>query len=533
MIRRQACVLILAVAALAGCEKKVVGPGDGAGQLPSRAKAVGEFPDNPLLASAPADAPYAFATFLPLPTAAITKWVNLVKPIWKKAFSQVAPSDDSQEAIISRDILAAVDTLDLTKIEQYGFSLKARLVFYGDGAYPVMRGELADGKKVFDLVNLLAARWKATLPAPSERAGGHYWLIDGSGDFGVLVAIMPKELIAAAAPRAQLEAHLATLLGEQKPAQSLTTASFKAIAERDGYTGHGVGFVDVVKVGAMVAQHLTAPDCAPAIAKLAGQLPRVTIGYDDFAVNHFAFGMVLELAPAALAELRGVTGKLAGLDRLLAGKPAAAFAVAADLEHGRTALGRVATVISDLGTRCQAPPLMETGGKLSEAAGRPLPPFLAGLHGGYAVLTDIVLDQRMQPTKLDGFASIQLDHAGNVLQLAKAKMPQLEIPADGKAHPLPAGVMPLPGFAAASEKAIGIGIGTGGEAKAVEVLGGTPAPAPLAVMAFDYGRMGDLLPVAQGEDGEQMRAIFKMLGRVVMQVVVDERGLVFWSSLDQ
>jgi hypothetical protein len=123
----------------------------------------------------------------------------------------------------------------------------------------------------------------------------------------------------------------------------MTTAQFRALAERDGFTGQGLGFVDLARVGALVADAAgAAPDCLAAVTAIAKRAPRLAVGYDDFTLHRLAFGMVLELAPDVLADARGLSGSLAGLDRLLGQKPAMAMAVAGNIEHGRTVLARVA-----------------------------------------------------------------------------------------------------------------------------------------------------------------------------------------------
>jgi hypothetical protein len=537
MLRRHACVTVLVlVAAVAACENHAVVASGGGTLLASRAAAVGEFPDNPLLAFAPADTPYAFASFKPVPLDVIRKMTAMARPIWRRAFtrsmSQISGADDSDnERRIAKDVFDALDTLDVKTFEDQGFSARARFAIYGIGPYPVFRVELASGDRVFNLVKRTAEHWHQPAPPPTERAGRRYWLF-GNKTMAFFVAIAPKELVVAIAPRSVIDGNLADLLGEQPAPNRMTTAQLRAIAERDGFTGQGVGFIDLVRVGALVTTAAgAAPDCVAAVAAIAKRAPRLALGYDDVTLHRIAFGMVLELAPEALADARGLSGSLAGLSRLLGQKPAMAMAVAANLEHGRTVLAHVAGALGDLGQRCGVPSFVDGVEKLAAIAGRPLPPEIAGLRGGFVVVNSLKMGPH-GPESIDGFGSLQLDHTGALLKDASREVPDLVVQPDGKAHALPP-ASPFPGHVAANEHAIGVGLGPNSATAATGALEGTPAPAPLAVIVFDYARMGDLILASQtGAEAEDVRAVIQAFGLATIQLLVDARGVVSWMSFE-
>jgi len=519
-------------AALAGCKSSSAVSAGAEPQLPSRAAALGEFGDNPMLAFAPADAPYAFATFKPYPIDVIRKTTAMFGPLWRRAFAaSMSQAPDSLDQRVAKDILDVLDNLDVKSFEEHGFSAKARFAIYGLGAYPVFRVELSNGDRVFDLVRRTAERWNEKLPAPTERAGRRYWSVDLPA-MGLFVAIAPKELVVAVAPRGVIDGNLAALLGEQRPASSLTTAQFRALAERDGFTGQGVGFVDLPRVGALVANAAgAAPDCRAAVAAIARRAPRLAVGYDELTPHRLSFGMVLELAPEVLADARGLAGSLAGLDQLVGQRPAFAIAAAGNLEHGRTILGRVAGTLQDLGQRCQMARLVDGVGDLAEAVARPLPPVVAGLRGGFVVVNNLKLGPH-GPESIDGFGSLQLDDTGELLKLARGKLPNFDLQPDGKVHPLPSSI-PYPGHIAVSEHAIGVGIGSNSATTATGALQGKPEPAPLALFMFDYSRLGDLVLASEhGVEADYMRDIIKAFGLATFQLLVDARGVVVWGAFE-
>jgi hypothetical protein len=531
MMRRAACVTVLVVAAVAGCEKKPAALGDGASSMPTRAARSGDFPENPLLAYAPADSPYVLATFKPVPAELFQKLIKMFSPAWHQVAGKLGPDGtDARDKKIADDLLAVLDRLDVKTIEDQGFSTKARFVIYGLGAYPVWRAELLDGAKVNNLVTLAALRWDVKLPPATDHAGGRYWIFEPGPEAAIFVGVFAKEVVLAIAPKDQLTANLANLTGDQKAATPLTTAQLKAVAERDGFTGQGVGYVDLVRVAAMLPQR--SPECGAAVVALAKRMPRIAFGYDDLTPTRMAGGMVAELAPDVLGDARSMTGKLAGVDRLLASKPMMAFAVSLDLEHARTAVGRVAGVFADLGQRCDLATMSDAATKAGAALAKPLPPFLAGVHGGYAVVKNFRMTQG-KPDLMEGFASIQADHAPELVKLAQAKLPGFELPADGKAHALPANASPIPGHVASSEHAIGVALGPTSEADAVAALGGKAAPAPLLAIAFDYSRMSAFLPdMNSGPETAMIRDVISHFGVLAAQLLIDDRGFVWWGSFD-
>jgi hypothetical protein len=302
----------------------------------------------------------------------------------------------------------------------------------------------------------------------------------------------------------------------------------KDLAQRDGFTGQGLGYADLQKVAA-IADHDRTPDCRDAIAKLVAHAPRFVFGYRDLTPQQTTAGVVLELAPDALAAAKTATGSLAGLDRLASAHPAMAFAVAGDLAHARALLPALASTAEDLGKRCEAPELAGFADKLRTAATAPIPPMFDGLHGGIVVVDRMKRDG-VAFSSLDGYALIHADHAADLVKLISAKVPGLDLPLDGKAHPLPAAGLPVPANAAATSDALAIGLGAD-SGKVTDLLGGKPQPAPLALMIFDYQRIGDLIP-SNPDDPQSVdvKQLMSALGVLNMQFSVDDRGVVAWMT---
>jgi hypothetical protein len=510
---------MVAVVVAIVCAPGVASAG-GAAPLASRAAKTGDIPDNPLLASVPADTPYVFASFKPVPLEAQRGLVDVFAPIARKAFTDYMAAANPTEQRTGRQVLKDIAALDVKRFEQVGFTIGARFAFYELAGHGVLRLELASGDRLFKFVE----HWNDGAEAPVERAGRHYW-ISASATGPVFLGIGPRELVVTFAPRDVIQANLDLLLGIQRPAKSLTTVQLRALAQRDGFTGQGVGFVDVARAGARIAALLGAGDgCSAALAEVARRVPRIAVGLDDITPRRFSLGVVMEVAPAVVAELRGLSGALAGFDRAIGQRPLVAFATAANVERVRPLLGRVGGSLGELGRACQISGMGEAMDKLAAAAARPLPPFLAGLRGGFAVVNDIKLGPN-GPESVVGFGSVQLDHTGGLAKLA----PNIEIKPDRKPRSL-AKLAPWPGHLAASETTLGLAFGPKSEATVVDLVNARPVPAPLAVFQLDYPRIASIAPNFTADSNE--RRVAEALGLTTMQLVADDRGLVVWTSFD-
>src|SRR5438270_13405141 len=146
--------ICLVICGLVACEKNSTSNDSAAADLPgTRASALGDFADNPMLASVPSDTPYAFATFKPIPPEYIHKWSAMIGPMMTKLRSAPGADADAFRALADE-----IGTFDMKRFEELGFSAKARAVIYGIGVYPVARIEIANGDKVFDFVQRMAKR---------------------------------------------------------------------------------------------------------------------------------------------------------------------------------------------------------------------------------------------------------------------------------------------------------------------------------------------------------------------------------------
>ena len=387
---------------------------------------------------------------------------------------------------------------------------------------------------MFGLIGRLAARFEAPLEAPKQRGDRRYWIIDVKA-MSVLIALGKTELVLSIAPHAFIDTNLALLLGEQRPAKPITTAAFRDIAKRDGYSDQGVGFIDLARVGQLAgaAAGIDA-GCQGVVGEIAAKIPRLTLGYDDFTTHKIALGFVLEFAPDLAAEARTLAAPLAGFDKLLEQRPLFAIAVSGNVEHARGLASKLAAYMRDVDGRCHLPGMIDAAQSLGNLATAPLPPFATGIHGGILVANELQMPHGFsgRPEKIDGYAVVRMDHADDLLKMVASQIPGIEASADGKPHPFPA-FLGFPGSFAAHPDALSLAMGSNSDTRAVELLDGTPVAAPLLFMEYDYQRLFDLVLADKHDaESEMSRAVMKLFGLATIQVLVDERGLVTWVSFE-
>jgi hypothetical protein len=514
-------MLVVVVALLGACKHEPVA----SQKLPSsRAASTGAFADQPQLAFVPADTPYVFATFKPVPIDYIEKMSAMAKPM----IAQAQLGND-EAALKLRAIADEIGTFNAKRFEELGFSASARMVVYGLGRYPVFRLEIKDGDKVLGLVQRVATRWGATLPPPSEQDGRRVWRFPSpNGELTVVIALAKTELVAALLATTSLDRDLPFVLGTQKPAKSLGTAAFKAIAARDGFNDQGIGYVDTAEAIHQLIGSSPRPvpaSCITTLADMTKAVPRIAIGYDDFSTKRISFGVVVELAPNVLGEAKALRGKLANLDRVLSGHPIAALAIAGNLDHARPLFAKIANLWRGLGTACEIESFVDQANEISELPNE-MPAYLTGITGAFVSL-DYFRITTNGPEQVEAVASVQATDTAE-LRRALASV-GLDLQPDKTPAALPQS-MPFKGHAAASKQTVAFAIGANSQSRVGRELDGTPVPAPLLIMRYDYARFFGAMPGSP--ELAPMKDMFNMLGVATLQLDVDERGVVGWMSLD-
>src|SRR5690348_4180192 len=542
---------------LAGCGKKTV-----EGTAP--------------LSFAPADTPYLYANFKPLPDdvrQAMNKRTFALMQYSAASYKRMAQMLAANNPDLARVLDEVADEMSAIRTPQQleqttGFSQQARFAFYGIGLAPVARIELADP----DAFRGLIARIEKSIGQPFAIArldNQDYWNVGGASDkLHLLLAIEPdKQLVATLAPADADPALLKQLLGLSKPEHSAADRLADIDGAR-GYTDYGSGYLDLPKLLARLsdpndpvtkayAAALGAPapgsdpSCPAEFASIGAQVPLASFGTEQFEADHVRASLDVSLS----APLRTM---LAGLEQPVPGMAAKSDGSLFDLVLALPLRkiqafwqARAQAVAAHPYTCPTLAPLNEGFKAMAAGLQQQMPPEAASLLGLRVVLDNLVLGGGpASAPQIAARAQVASTDPDALLQEAQKNLPQLAITpvkADGKpiAVTLPPQLQSLAGGAsqgwiAADQHSIGIAIGNGEEGKLASMLAADAGDgSALMRMHLDgklYGIFADFsdslikkMPPAMQpqlqQQGGMMRLYAKWLRSADAKVTMDDEGL--------
>jgi hypothetical protein len=507
-----------------------------------------------LFASIPADTPYVFAAFEPLPASYWDAIGGALRPELEKLLDQMLqlPANEPQEKFLhglARELRGNLTAAGIKKV--LGISADKRWALYGVGVVPVFRLELADAKALSATIAKLSAESGVTLP--TATAGGKSYYRFDDGDVLVVGAVLDDQLVIAGGPKAMVEKGLPFILGTEKPQPSMADGgALKEVTARHGFAGYGSGYVDSAKLlnVLMMADLMKSasggggmPDsCKPELQALSKRFPRLAFGYDEISPSRAAMRMVLEMEPALVTRLKEIEVEVPGMaGGKMADKALIAIGGGVDIGKARAVGIDFADGLARFGTACGVTDVVENAAEAKQAFSQPMPPFVDKIRGGLVALLSAELAGG-KPSGVDGFAFVISDEPGALVDMAMSQMPTGNAPKiakDGKFHEVvPANA--IPGVAAikaaVKEKAVVLATGASGEQAAERALG-QKGKAPLFFLSYDYGRIlkmgGDALAQMGGGGMPGMNPqMAQMFGLAAIWAYVSDHGLAISLTME-
>jgi hypothetical protein len=491
-----------------------------------------------LFAHIPADTPYVFASFEPIPAEFWTLMGDTMKPEMEKAFDQLLaqPADSPPKKFVAgilRDLRGNLTADGVKKV--LGISTDFHFAVHGIGVVPVFRLELADAKALTATIEKHSKESGFTLPIATSN-GKPYWRVP-DGDTLLVAAILDDQLVVSGGPAPLIEKALPQILGVEKPTPSMADGgALKETIARHGLAAYGAGFVDTAKLASHIVALKTAegkpppPACPAQLTALGTRFPKLVFGYDAVSTSRIGMRVVLEVEPELLGRLKALQVEVPGLAGGKLAQPALfAMGGGIDIPKARQlgmALGRA---MVEFGSACGAADMVEDATEMQATMSQPLPPGLDKVRGGLAVVLGGEMTQQ-GPRNIDGFAVIATDDPGALLDVVyKQAPPQLpKVARDGKFHDVvPAGAMPGVGAvqAAVMEKAIVVRSGTQAVAASEAALEQKGA-SPLFFLTYDYGRIMSTVAAMspQGIPGVSPK-LLAMFGQSTMSASVGDNGV--------
>lgn len=548
-----------------------------------------------LLQHVPADTPYVMDASKPLPSGLYDRLMGLsaaqaeqarvdLETAMEKVRQARAERSDAadpkaEQAMAMLEVLHALvlevgDKLSRDGMAELGLSAESKSVFYGIGPFPVLRVEVAD-----------AAKLEATIGRIEARSGRHAEQIQADGyryryvalgpDAGVVIAIRDGQLVAGLLPSQSPELQ-ALLLGDQMPKASLADSdTLPKLRKRYDYHGYMDGYVDLQALVAwftgrgtgpaaqtvnklMTQASKLEPGCQTLVDGLVAGMPRIAFGMPEADTEAYVVTAMHEASPAvgdylkALAKpqpLPGMGVRHNGLASMGLDMDMAA------LRSGIKALGRY---VAETGRDCSwvdSDALLAGLPKVDFALG----PMLGGLSGFLLELTDLRIDpETQQPTGFDGGVLLAVQDPQGIIAMAGMLNPALgtlELPADGSAVAVPAGLVPPQMgelYLAGRDGLLALALGKDSAARTQSLLKAKRGEGPLwLTMDYDATRFAPVMAqlmrmsaaqmaaAGQAEQAEMMRdqaagmeAGANVFGRVDMQLAPSADGMRLYQRIE-
>jgi hypothetical protein len=381
---RAGVLVLLVVMAVAGCR------GQGAPASPAAAAAATPAVRD-LLARVPADTPYLFASLAPDPEAQRTAVARSFEQMLRYLDVLADLAEDDLDELDELDawlrVLVAAAELhrghSLSElVTRLGIDPEARLTLYGNGVWPVLRFELADGRALRAAIEEVLAHARVAVPSTSI-AGAQVWRVEVPPIGALIIAIERRHATVALAPA---EVASAEVLAE--PGDALDIGAVVAdVSARTGMAPTSFGVVDLRRLAAEIGVLLPARQraCAARVAAVVARAPRLVVAVAPTAVDRLVTRAVIELDD-------GAHGTLARLQREIphwpAQRPAAALL---DLGIGLDLGGAIRAGADLVEAALGAPACASAGIDAADLAGARAAAggVLGGISGGAVTIYDL------------------------------------------------------------------------------------------------------------------------------------------------
>jgi len=209
----------------------------------------------PLFAAIPADTPFVFAAFTPIPGDYWKRACEEMCPALEKLLGQAstaAARSGGGDARLAGAVMGELaGNLSAAGLRKLGLSPEPRFALYGLGPLPVVRIEVADPAALAATVGRIEQRSGVKLPTRTQ--GGQSFWFGTSGGSTLAAGVVGKELVLTLGPAPAVERAIPILYGGEKlPGPTMADgAALKKLAADYGFAGYGLGYVDFQRLAAL------------------------------------------------------------------------------------------------------------------------------------------------------------------------------------------------------------------------------------------------------------------------------------------
>ena len=473
------------------------------------------------LAFVPADTPYVIANLDVLDDSTRAALLSQADAQLPGQIAQMkATADEMKDPDNARLFKAFIAEIDGKTIETFaqnnGMDLKGYSALYGLGLSPVARVELSDPKAFEAFIGRLETAYGKKLDSASVGGQSYRKQVSTEAGTQVILAIVGKQAVAALLPADASESMLRQALGLDRPQKSLQEdGRLETLAKDKGYKPYAVGQLDIARTLALVSSgkdpffsamfkaHAEAesaktgepvsnqmqipPSCQADAARIAARVPSMSFGYTALDSKQQSARFDVALADDIVKAFSGLKVAMPGLGS--EGDAPFDLSIALPMKDVRTFWSAQADAVAAKPFTC--PALLDMNdqfAKISTLAQRAAMPPFGDLQGLRIVLDSFAPDPNATLPKFSGRVLFGSSNPAGLIATGQMVMPalgQIKLTNDGKPVALPADMtatLGQPGWAAMSDKALVLGIGTG-----------------------EDGKLSDMLKASEGDAGRMMR----------------------------
>lgn len=364
------------------------------------------------------------------------------------------------------------------KIEESGLSLSAKSVLYGYEMMPVMRIGISDKEKVMAMVK--RAEEKSAYKVEFSKCGEFdcFETTDPKGQVSVAAVFLNDHLAFSAFSPDKKEGLKKHLIGEADPKSAYTEASWDSFLKENSYPGYGDGFINLKSAFAFAKPMIldgmkgsmddkALDGCVAVAEQHVNNMSEVVFGtknLEESVIDYELLFKTSEVVSTALQTLANDSNIPQRTDNAIFD-----FGVNINFTKMRDALTQYSSFLIKAGedNKCpaiKAQDIRKSMGGMAMVMNMGLSQF----NSVYASVSDIELDDKMQPKKINAVVSLGSNDPAGLIAMAGMMAPplmSLKIPDDGSTIKLPDGLIPSRGapapdiFLSRNEKAINIFVG--------------------------------------------------------------------------
>ena len=455
---------------------------------------------NGLLAYVPAGTPYLGGNLEPTPSEVVDGILQKMEPMTDtlqlqlarvKAQIETHPEYAGAESKLLLALLQELDgKLNRPGLESLGIDLQSYHVVYGMGPYPVMRMSLKDSAALKATIQRVLDN--AGIPSPEmDYQGQPFWKIPAGSQrrnhdlpISLYVAILPDHMAIGVIPE-RLEAELLpAFLGKELPGSSDADERLAALNQQYEYLPYFTGVLDLnlladefFNPGTILARSLDeehageladiSEQCKVEFRQIIANAPRLVMGTTDLQADVIGVQYLAETPPALAGELVELLAEIPMASALSTRLLELSFGI--KVGATRDFLREKATAITAAPYQCEH--LLELNDYAAQGLDKlqqPIPPFVNNFRGVRLSLSSLSMGGSL-PYEAAGLLAVYVVQPEMFVGMAQMFLPDLSALNLVKGEPpvpVPTSLIPVPdivAFAALSDTAIGVSVGSGEE----------------------------------------------------------------------